>query len=136
MYQTNQEIMQRFVGEVINNRCLGVIEEIIHPDYVYRTPGEELHGRQALRDLFAAYNVAFPDLCVSIDDQVYTDDKAVVLFTLTATHENDFMGIGATGKPVNINGMICSRIENGQIIEEWELLDQLNLFRQLGIVSI
>jgi predicted ester cyclase len=46
------------------------------------------------------------------------------------------MGIPATGKQVNINGMTCSRFENGQIIEEWEMLDQLTMFRQLDIVSI
>ena len=136
MSQANEETMHRLVEEVINNKSLTVIDEIIHPDYVYRTPGQELHGRQALRELFTVYHAAFPDLHVKIDDLVCADNKAAFSFTLTGTHENDFMGITATGKQVNINGMICSRIENGQIIEEWELLDQLTMFQQLGIVSI
>jgi len=136
MSQTNEEIVQHFVKEVINNKCLAVIDEVIHPDYVFRTPGEELHGRQALRDFFTSYHAAFPDLHVKINDRVCADNKAVFLFTLTGTHENDFMGITATGKQVKIDGMICSRIENGQIIEEWELLDQLTMFQQLGTVSI
>ena len=136
MSQTNEETMRRLVDEVINNKCLEVIDDIIHPDYVYRTPGEELHGRQALRELFTAYQVALPDLHVYIDNLVCTDNKAVLLFTLTGTQENDFMGIPATGKQVNINGMTYSHFENGQIIEEWELLDQLTMFQQLGMVSI
>ena len=136
MSQAIEETMHRLVDEVINNKCLTVIDEIIHLDYVYRTPDQELHGRQALRELFTAYHTAFPDLHVKIDDLVCADNKAACLFTLTGTHENDFMGIKATGKQVNINGMICSRIENGQIIEEWELLDQLTMFQQLDIVSI
>jgi uncharacterized protein YbjT (DUF2867 family) len=32
--------------------------------------------------------------------------------------------------------MTLSHFENGKIVEEWELLDQLTLFQQLGIVSI
>ena len=136
MSQANEEIMRRLVDEVINNKCLAVIDDIIHPDYVYRTPGEELHGRQALRELFTAYQVALPDLHVKIDDLICTDNKAVLLFTLTGTHENELMGIPATGKQVNIHGMMYSRFENGQIIEEWELLDQLTMFQQLGLVSI
>lgn len=136
MSQANEETMRRLVDEVINNRCLAVIDDIIHPDYVYRTPGQELHGRQALRELLTDYQAALPDLQVKIDDLVCKDNKAVLLFTLTGSHENELMGIPATGKQVNINGMTCSRFENGQIIEEWEMLDQLTMFRQLDIVSI
>ena len=136
MTQANQETIRRFVDEVINNRNLTVIDKIIHPNYIYRTPDQELHGRQALRQLFSDYQKGLPDLHVKIDDLVCTDDKAVLLFTLTGTHENDLMGIPATGKQVSINGMTCSRFENGQIIEEWELLDQLTMFQQLDIVSI
>ena len=136
MSQANEDTMRRLVDEVINNRSLAVIDDIIHPDYVYRTPGQELHGREAIRELFIYYQSALPDLQVKIDDLVCKDNKAVLLFTLTGTHENELMGIPATGKQVNINGMTCSRFENGQIIEEWELLDQLTMFQQLNIVSI
>ena len=133
---TNEKTMYRLVEEVINNKYLAVIDDIIHSDYVYRTPGLELRGRQALRELFTDYHTALPDLHVKIDDLVCTDNKAVLLFTLTGTHENELMGIPATGKQVNINGMTSSRFDDGQIIEEWELLDQLTMFQQLEIVSI
>lgn len=136
MSKTNERIMCRFVEEVINDKCLAVIDDIIHPDYVYRTPSQELHGRQDLKELFTAYQLALPDLNVKIDDLICTDHKAVLLFTLTGTHKDELMGIPATGKQVNINGIICSHFDNGQIIEEWELLDQLSLFQQLDIVSI
>jgi steroid delta-isomerase-like uncharacterized protein len=136
MSQVNEKTMRRFVEEVINNKCLTVIDEIIHPDYVFHTPGQELHGRQALREFFTAYQAALPDLHVKIDDLVCADNKAVLLFTLTGTHENELMGITATGNQVDINGMTCSRFENEQIIEEWELLDQLTMFQQLDIVTI
>lgn len=136
MYQENEETIRRFVDEVINKQCLGIIDEVIHPDYVFRAPGQELNGRQALKEFFNGYHTALPDLHVTIDDLVCTENKAVLLFTLTGTHENELMGIPATGKQVKINGMTCSRIENGQIIEEWELLDQLTMLQQLDIVSI
>lgn len=136
MQQVNENIMRRLVNEVINNKSYAVIDEIIHPDYVYRTPDQELHGRQALRELFTSYHVAFPNLHVGIEDIVCTDNKAALMFKLTGTQKNELMGIPATGKEVNINGMICSQIENGQIITEWELLDQLSMFQQLGVVSV
>lgn len=136
MSQTNADTMRRLVEEVINNKCLAVIDQIIHPDYVYRAPGQALHGKEALCELLTTYQTAFPDLQVKIDELITTADKAVLIFTLTGTHKNELMGIPPSGKQVNINGTICSRLENGQIIEEWELLDQLTLFQQLGIVSL
>ena len=52
------------------------------------------------------------------------------------THKGDLMGIGATGKEVKINGIVLSRFEKGKIVEEWEVLDQLGMFQQLGVVSL
>ena len=136
MSQTTEVIIRRLVSEVINNKSFAVIDDIIHPDYVHCTPGQELFGRQSLRKLLSDYHAGVPDLHVRVDDLICTDNKAVLLFTLSGTHKNEFMGIPATGKQVNINGMTCSRIENGQIIEEWEILDQLTMFQQLNMVSI
>lgn len=128
--------MRRLVERVINNKCLAEIDAIIHPDYVYRAPGQELHGRQAFRELLAAYQQALPDLHVNIDELICTDNKAVLLFTLSGTHKNELIGIPATGTQVSINGITCSHFDNGQIIREWELLDQLTLLQQLDVVSI
>ena len=136
MSQSKHETMHRLVDEVINNKDLSVIEDIVHPDYVYRTPDQKLCGREALKELFTAYQRALPDLHIEIDDLICTEDTAVMLFTLSGTHENELMGIQATGNYVNIKGMTLSYFENDQISEEWEFLDQLNLFRQLDIVTI
>jgi predicted ester cyclase len=46
------------------------------------------------------------------------------------------MGIPATGKEVTVHGMVRSRLEGGKIIEDWEILDMLALFQQLGVVSL
>jgi len=136
MSEDHEEVMRRFVEEVINNGDFSVLEEVLHPNYVYRSPGQELYGPESLKDLFAAYRTTFPDLNVEIDDLVVSGDKVVISITLTGTHEGDLMGIAATGKQVKINGMVLSRFEDGKIVEEWELLDQLTMLQQLGIVSL
>lgn len=136
MSEANERVMRRFVEEVINNGNFSVLDEVFHPNYVYRSPGQELHGLESLKDLFAAYRTAFPDLNMGIDDLVIAGNKAVICFTLIGTHEGDLMGIAATGKQVKVNGMVLSRFEDGKIVEEWEILDQLTMFQQLGVVSL
>ena len=136
MSEVNETVMRRFIGEVINNGDFAVLDELVQPNYVYRSPDQELYGPEALKGLLAAYRTAFPDLNVRIDDLVNGGDKVVISVTLTGTHEGDLMGISPTGKAMKINGMILSHFQDGKIVEEWEILDMLAMFQQLGCVSL
>ena len=136
MPNTNETVMRRFVEEVINNGNYSALPELVHPSYVYRSPDQELRGPEALEELFTAYRKGLPDLKTSIDDIVVSGAKVVIAITLTGTHYGDLMGIPETGKQVRIHGMVLSRFEDGKIAEEWEILDMLGMFQQLGIVSL
>lgn len=136
MSKTNETVIRRLIDEVINNRDFSVLDKLVHPNYVYRSPDQQLDGPEALEGLLAAYHDAFPDLNVRIDDLVNGGDKIVISITLTGTHEGDLMGIAPTGKPVTISGMILSRFQNGKIVEEYEILDMLAMFQQIGTVSL
>lgn len=135
MPEANEKVMRRFVEEVINNGNYSVLGELLHPNYVYRSPDQELHGPDALVGLFTAYRTAFPDLHTEIDNLVIAGDKAVISFTLTGTHEGELLGIVATGKQVKVHGVVLSRFEDGKIIDEWEILDMLAMFQQLGVIN-
>lgn len=136
MSQSTEDVMRRFVAEVINQGNFEVVDEIVDPSYVYRSPDEELHGTEALKSFLGGYHAAFPDLRMAIDDLVVADDKAVIFFTLTGTHEGPLMGIPPTGKEMCVHGVVRSRLEDGRIVEEWEILDQLAILTQLGVVSL
>jgi predicted ester cyclase len=72
----------------------------------------------------------------SFDELVVADDKAVIFFTLTGMHEGPLMGIPPTGKEKRVHGVVRSRFEDGRIVEEWEVLDQLAMLTQLDVVSL
>jgi steroid delta-isomerase-like uncharacterized protein len=134
--ENHEAAMRRFIDDVINKGDYSALNDLVHPDYVYRAPGQELHGSEAIQSLFEAYRAAFPDLYIYIDDLVATGDRIAMAFTLTGTHTGGLMRIDATGNRVKVNGTIFSRFEAGQIIEEWEVLDQFSLFEQLGVLSL
>lgn len=136
MFHGNETTMRRFIEKAINQGNLHLIDEVVHPNYVYRSPNQTLHGPQALRDLFTAYRAAFPDLYLEIDELLAAGDRILIRFTLSGTHQGEFMGTAATGRRMKVNGTTFSRFEAGRIIEEWELLDELTLTRQLGIAPV
>ena len=44
------------------------------------------------------------------------------------------MGIAPTGREVQIEVIDIVRIEDGQIVEHWNVVDRLGLMQQLGVV--
>jgi predicted ester cyclase len=42
------------------------------------------------------------------------------------------MGVPATGRQVNYNGLSAGRFENGKVVEEWTVMDMLALMQQIG----
>ena len=55
-------------------------------------------------------------------------------YTMTATHQNEFMGVPATGKQIAVTGAAIYRLANGKIVEIWNFLDTLALMQQLGLI--
>ena len=135
MNTQNKATVRLFINEALNHGNLSVIDEIIHPDYRYQSPTESMHGTSDLKAFVLALRSAFPDLSVAIDEQIAEADRVCTQVTLKGTHSGDFFEIPATGKPIHLQGVILSGFEGGLIREEWELLDQLSLLQQLGIVA-
>lgn len=129
----NEIVVRRFVDEVINKGDDSAMRELVHREYRHRTPGRELRGRDGLKALFDAYRSGLPDLNVTIDELVVSGNQVVISMKLNGTHSGDLLGIPATGKLLSVHGMVLSRLEDGKIIEEWEILDMLGMFQQLGI---
>jgi len=49
------------------------------------------------------------------------------------THTGEFQGIPATGNTIEITAIKIVRVENGKIIESWEVGDTLAYALQLGM---
>jgi predicted ester cyclase len=77
---------------------------------------------------------AFPDLQVHVEDLVAEGEKLVTRYSVRGTHKGDLMGIPATGKEISITGTAIDRFENGLSVEHWEIIDQLGLMQQLGVI--
>ena len=54
---------------------------------------------------------AFPDLEITIEEQIAEGDKVLTRFRTRGTHQGELWGIAPTGKEVEITNMSMSRIE-------------------------
>ncbi len=53
-------------------------------------------------------------------------------WTFQGTHENEFVGVAATGRQVSLSGINIDRIVDGKFVERWYEMDRLGLMQQLG----
>lgn len=132
-----KELARRFHEEVWGNRNLEYIDEGVADDFVGHDPAlpEPVQGPEGVRETAELFQAAFPDASVEIEQLVGEGDRLAIHRTLRGTHEGDFMGIEPTGAEVEVEGMAIYRLEDRQIVEEWQVIDMLGLLVQLGVVE-
>ena len=93
---------------------------------------EPRHGQQEWRRGFELMRNAFPDLRAHIEDIVAAGDKVAVRLRFRGTHSGEFLGIPATGRPIDYVSHEFYRVADGLIAEEWICSDLATLFRQIS----
>ena len=89
----------------------------------------------SLRAFYATFLSAFPDLTLSVHETVADGDVLALRFSLTGTHNGDFMGMAATGQRTDVGAMTFMHFsEEDQVIERWNQLDDIALLTQLGVM--
>ena len=62
---------------------------------------------------------AFPDLRVEIQDQIAENDQVVTRLRMRGTQNGPLLGIGASGKAMDVSGVRIDRLAQGKITESW-----------------
>lgn len=90
---------------------------------------------EGLKTFYNSLWAAFPDGRVKFNDLVIQSDKAAVRFTFSGTQKGEFMGIPATGKKITVEGMRFLKFRETKCIETWNILDNLSMLQQLGVIK-
>jgi len=131
--ETNLAIVQRLVKEAQEGGDLAVIDELLADDFVDHTPLPGLPPtRDGVRMVFAGFRAAFPDLTVTIDEQIADSEKVATRKTFRGTHQGPFLGIPPTGRPIAFEVIDILTVRDERIREHRVVIDQLSLMKQLG----
>ena len=91
-------------------------------------------GIESIRAIMQSLLTAFPDLLLTIDQELADEDCAILRWTATGTHNGDFQGIAPTDKPINVKGNSVYQCTEGKIIAEHSIWDALGMLKQLGAI--
>jgi predicted ester cyclase len=122
-------IVRRFFDEVWNQRKLEVIADIFAPTIILN--GRPIE-RTALTQIIASRRTAFPDIHVTVEDQVADGDQVATRRTWRGTQQGTYRGIAPTGKHVTWMQIGMVRFAEGRIVEDWVVADEVSLLEQLA----
>jgi steroid delta-isomerase-like uncharacterized protein len=138
MPNDNKSIVRRLYEEVWNMRRLEVIDELISPSHAVHItdatdPGREI-GPEAYARTVVEFVTAFPDVKFTVLDLIAENDKVVVCWNISGTHQGVFRGIAPTGKKISVDGSTVNQLANGKIMDSYVSWDLWGLMQQLGAI--
>ena len=116
--------------------CSGDIDrfdDFIADDYVNHNPYVK-QGLRGAKEFFKGWMLSFPDTEVTVEDVFADGDTLIGRFTYRATHKEEFLGIPATGRSIQMRSIDIWRVRDGKFVERWDELNLLEVMQQLGMI--
>ena len=98
------------------------IKELLSSDYVWHISGGHLSLEESIESL-KQQMAMLTDRTIIDQDTIAKGDKVITRYIFRGTHEMDSEGLPATGNTIEVNGIKIVRVENGKIVESWEVPD-------------
>jgi predicted ester cyclase len=120
----------------INAHNLDAFDSYLTPNFVEHeeVPGVEGNGPEVPKQFFGMLFAGFPDMRMELLDMAVDGDKVWWRHRMTGTNDGEFMGMPATGKKIDIEGIDVLRMEGEKAAEHWGVTDEMKMMQQLGLV--
>jgi len=122
--------------EVWNNGNYDELDAIFNSDFV-RIVNQipDVKGVDGLKKVMSGFRTAFPDLKITIDNEVYAENSAAVRWAFSGTNTGPGE-MPPTGKSVDIWGLDILHFVNGKISKQILAYDNQSFMEQLGFTMM
>jgi predicted ester cyclase len=121
--ESNVALVKRFYVEVVNQKKVEVLDEILALDFAgFIQNGAEggMSRTDAKQTWSFIINVAFSEWRQDVHEYIAVGDKVLARWTCTGVHSgSNYMGAVPCGKRVKVNGMEMWEVVNGKLTAMW-----------------
>jgi predicted ester cyclase len=133
----NKALIRRYIEAVDANTTSNwsILDDFISDDFVAHTPpfpGVSL-DRDGMKAAAEMFRVATPGRH-EIKLQVAEGDLVVSYIAGKGVHAGTLLGIPATNRTVETDGLVIHRVRDGKIVEYWAVSDIARVLQQIGIL--
>lgn len=133
------EVMRR-KNQAFNAQDSGETMRHFSPAVTMATPIGALSGREQVGQFFAAFWEAFPDLWLTVEDEISHGDKVALRLRCKGTHLGTLRTPGgeipATGRQLDLTMSDHLQVTDGEIVAVHLYFDQMTLLVQLGAMPV
>jgi steroid delta-isomerase-like uncharacterized protein len=107
---------------------------VVAPEYVWYFPSSSAKpwSREEATEVGKMIH-SVADVTFNIEEMFAAGNRVIVRYIMRGVHRGEWQGIPATGKKIEVSGIMIHRIENGKVVEDREEFDMLGLYQQLGM---
>ena len=133
----NKQLVRRYYQEIVNTGDVSSIENFIGREYTEVHEGKRhVIGVKGAKNHILGVRQTYPDLHITIDQQIAEVEWVVSCITAKGTHKGTWLGIKPTGKPVVFTGVNVDRVVNGRIVEHGGAANMLGPLLEIGAIKV
>jgi steroid delta-isomerase-like uncharacterized protein len=96
-----------------------------------------VEGRSRIRRTYEELFLTFPDWELRYGEPIVDANRVAVYFSVTATHQGDFLGVPGTGRRCTLEGVSLFQLSDDLLIkEERRVYDFTGLLTRLNILRV
>lgn len=128
--QRSEEVMRRYLTEVVAQGKLEVIDELAADDMVDHT--QSIPGKAGLVAHVTSFRERNKDVELTVERVIASDDEVVGIWTWRATHSTDMYAVPPTGGQLEVRVASIFRLRDGMLVDYEVISDALTGFRRMG----
>jgi predicted ester cyclase len=133
--EENKDLIRRYIQAIDDNHTSdwSLLDQYIAEDFVSHhppVPGVSL-DRDGMKQAAEIFRVGAPGRH-EIPMQVAEGDLVVSHIIGRGVHEGELLGIPATNREIETEGIAIHRIRDGKIVEYWSVVDVARVLQQVG----
>jgi steroid delta-isomerase-like uncharacterized protein len=133
----NKDLIRRYIEAIDANHTgdWSVLDEYIAEDFIAHNPpipGVSL-DRDGMKQAAEIFRIAAPGTH-EIRMQIAEGDLVVSHIVGQGVHAGELLGIPATNKEIETDGIAIHRVRDGKIVEYWSVVDVARVLQQVGVL--
>lgn len=132
-----KDLVREGYRTLLDRGDLNRIPEFLHPDFVgHYSAFPPVYGHDGFRQFLSIYTSGLSDRRTDFHEILVDGDRVACRLKFHGKNTGPMMGMPATGKETDTDGLTILRFAGDRVIEQWANNDDLAMMQQLGVIPI
>ena len=129
-------VVRQWFREVWDEGHEEAIDRLLAPHAIVHGLGPTpMTGPAAFKPIFRVFREALGDLEIEVEQTIVEGELCAAYCRVKGRHVGQALGGPPTNRPIEFTGVSMTRVQNGRIVEGWNVFDFLGMYQQIGWVK-